>query len=114
MLTLPPSAKRWQLQVACPPVFAPYEIKDEKRAPTHYFDGEIRDTLSSHVAADHGADLVISSYSVQPYHYNERMGSLHKYGIPVILNQALYQVIEQKIQKHIENRDGVRQIYKRH
>lgn len=101
--------------VACsaslPPVFAPYGIKDQNDKEIFYYDGEIRETLSTHVASDNGADLVISSYSVQPYHYTEEMGSLHKYGIPVIINQALYQVIEQKIRKHIQYKDDIRQVY---
>ena len=94
-----------------PPVFAPYGIKNNKGKEIFFFDGEIRETLSAHVASDHGADLIISSYSVQPYHYNKTMGSLHEYGVPMILNQALYQVIEQKIQKHIERQDDIRHIY---
>lgn len=97
---------------ALPPVFAPYGITRPDGKEIFYFDGEIRDTLSTHVAADHGADLVISSYSIQPYHYTKEMGSLHKYGIPVIVNQALYQVIQQKIAKHIEYQSNMRQIYK--
>lgn len=87
---------------ALPPFFSPYGIKNQKGKDVYFFDGEIRDTLSTHVAADAGADLVISSYSIQPYHYNPVMGSLHNYGIPLIINQALYQVIQQKIDKHIE------------
>lgn len=94
-----------------PPAFAPYPIKNHKGTDIYYFDGEIRDTLSTHIAADHGADLVISSYSIQPYKYNSEIGSLHKFGIPVILNQALYQVIEQKIEKHIQNRKAIASIY---
>lgn len=90
-----------------PPVFAPYAIRDHRGKELHYFDGEIRDTLSTHVASDNGADLVISSYSIQPYHYNETMGSLHNHGIPLILNQALYQVVEQKIQKHISHQKKI-------
>ena len=39
------------------------------------------------------------------------MGSLHEYGIPLILNQALYQVVEQKIQKHILYQDNIKTIY---
>lgn len=96
---------------ALPPVFAPYGIKNEDGKEIFYYDGEIRETLSSHIPADNGADLVISSYSVQPYHYTPEMGSLHKYGIPVILNQALYQVIEQKISKNIQYKNNVRAIY---
>ena len=91
-----------------PPVFAPYGIRNQKGKEIFYFDGEIRDTLSTHVASDHGADLVISSYSIQPYHFNKTMGSLHNYGIPLIMNQALYQVIEQKIQKHIAHKGDIR------
>lgn len=95
-----------------PPVYAPYGITNpESNKEMFFFDGEIRDTLSTHVAADHGADLVISSYSVQPYHYSEEVGSLHKFGIPVILNQALYQVIQQKIDRHIKHQQDFRSIY---
>jgi predicted acylesterase/phospholipase RssA len=90
-----------------PPVFAPYGIRNDRGKELFFFDGEIRETLSTHVAADAGADLVISSYSVQPYHYNQAMGSLHNYGIPLIINQALYQVIEQKIAKHIEHQQQI-------
>ena len=93
-----------------PPVFAPYGIKNQKGKELFFFDGEIRDTLSTHVAADHGADLVIASYSIQPYHFNKEMGSLHNYGIPLIVNQALYQVLEQKIAKHIEHQTHITQI----
>jgi predicted acylesterase/phospholipase RssA len=94
-----------------PPVFSPYGIKRPDGKNIFYFDGEIRDTLSTHVAADHGADLVISSYSVQPYHYTEEVGSLDKYGIPAILNQALYQVLQQKIDRHIAHQQDIRGIY---
>lgn len=101
--------------VACsaslPPVFAPYGITNENGKEIFYYDGEIRETLSTHVAADYGADLVISSYSIQPYHYTEEMGSLHKYGIPLILNQALYQVVQQKIAKHIQYQSDIKSIY---
>jgi predicted acylesterase/phospholipase RssA len=96
---------------ALPPVFAPYSIKKEAKE-LYFFDGEIRETLSAHIAADHGCDLVISSYSLQPYHYTPEMGSLHEYGIPVIINQALYQVLEQKISKHIEWQSQLKDIYK--
>lgn len=97
--------------IALPPVYAPYEIKRPDGKGINYYDGEIRETLSAHIAADHGCDLVISSYSVQPYHYTEEVGSLHRFGIPVILNQALYQVIQQKITKHIEWGEKLKQIY---
>ncbi|HEX4924090.1 MAG TPA: patatin-like phospholipase family protein [Bdellovibrionales bacterium] len=91
-----------------PPMFAPYGIKDDKGREIYFFDGEIRDTLSTHVAVDHGADLVVASYSIQPYHFNKEMGSLHHYGIPIILNQALYQVVEQKIRKAIYHQADIK------
>jgi predicted acylesterase/phospholipase RssA len=97
---------------ALPPFFAPYGIRDLKGREIHYFDGEIRDTLSTHVAADQGADLVIASYSIQPYHYNEEMGSLHEYGMPLIFNQALYQVVQKKIETHIKHQHDVRAMLK--
>src|ERR1700692_4437613 len=75
-----------------------------------FFDGEIRDTLSTHVAADHGADLVIASYSIQPYHYNKEMGSLHHYGIPLILNQALYQVVDKKSRRAIQHQSDLKNL----
>ena len=73
------------------------------------FDGEIRDTLSTHVASDNGADLVWqASYSIQPYHYNKDIGSLHEFGLAAIANQALYQVVQQKIDKHITHKMQIR------
>ena len=93
---------------ALPPFFAPYGIRNLAGKEIFYFDGEIRDTLSTHVAADHGADLVIASYSIQPYHFTKEMGSLHEYGMPLIFNQALYQVVQQKIQSHISHQKDVR------
>ena len=90
-----------------PPVFAPYGIRNQKGKEIYFFDGEIRETLSTHVAVDAGADLVISSYSVQPYHFTKEMGSLHHHGIPLIINQALYQVVQQKIEKHIEHQQQI-------
>jgi predicted acylesterase/phospholipase RssA len=97
---------------ALPPFFAPYGIRNEKGKEIYYFDGEIRDTLSTHVAAEAGADLVIASYSIQPYHYNQEMGSLHDYGMPLIFNQALYQVVQKKIETHIKHQLDVRAMIK--
>jgi predicted acylesterase/phospholipase RssA len=95
---------------ALPPFFSPYAIHNAKGKEIYFFDGEIRDTLSTHVAADHGADLVIASYSIQPYHFNEEIGSLHEYGMPIIFNQALYQVVQQKIERHIQYQKNVSQL----
>lgn len=97
---------------AVPPLFSPYGVQRPDGKTLYYYDGEIRETLSAHVATDHGCDLVLSSYSMQPYHFTEEMGSLHEYGIPVIINQALYQVLEQKITKQIEWQSTLKQIFK--
>ncbi len=95
-----------------PPFFSPYGIHNHKGREVYFFDGEIRDTLSTHVASDHGSDLVIASYSIHPYHFNEEIGSLHEYGIPIIFNQALYQVVQQKIDTHIRHQREVRAMIK--
>ncbi len=97
---------------ALPPVFAPYLIQTQSPTEEYYlYDGEIRDTLSTHVATDNGADLVISSFSMQPYRYSKDMGSLHKFGIPAIINQALYQVLEQKVSRHIQYQSQKKSLY---
>jgi predicted acylesterase/phospholipase RssA len=97
---------------ALPPVYCPFGIKNERNETIYFFDGGIRDTLSTHIASENGADLVISSYSMQPYHYSEKMGSLHEYGIPLILNQAIYLLVEQKIESAIKNQEDISTIYK--
>ena len=79
-----------------PPIYQPYPIGSGKEL-TYYYDGEIRETLSTHVAKDVGCDLVIASYTHQPYHYHPEIGSLADYGIANVMIQAIYQVIEQKI-----------------
>jgi len=96
---------------ALPPVFAPYPVKFSENKEIYLYDGEIRDTLSTHVATDHGADLVIASYSMQPYQFTEEIGSLHKFGIPAIVNQALYQVLEQKVARHIHFQKQKQNVY---
>lgn len=82
---------------AIPAVFTPHVIPNARGEKTYYIDGEIRETLSTHVAVDAGADLVFASYTHQPYHYKSEIGSLTEHGLPAILVQALYLLIEQKI-----------------
>jgi predicted acylesterase/phospholipase RssA len=90
---------------ALPPIFSPYAIRNSKGKVIYYFDGEIRETLSVHVAEDADADLIISSYTHVPYHYSREIGSLTKFGITAIGIQAIYLLIERKIQLAIYNRD---------
>ncbi len=91
---------------ALPPIFTPIHINGEV-----FFDGEIRDSLSSHIALEQGSDLVVVSYSMQPYKMNDEFGSLDSYGLPVIANQALYQMIQQKIINHISSKDKLRDLF---
>ncbi len=90
---------------ALPVIYSPYLIKNSAGVSDYYIDGEIRDTLSTHVAVDAGADLVIASYSHQPYHFTPEVGSLTQYGLPPMLIQSLFLVIEQKINNHIYNKE---------
>jgi predicted acylesterase/phospholipase RssA len=96
---------------ALPPMFAPYPVAKPDGKVLYHYDGEIRDTLSTHVASDHGADLIIASYSMQPYHFNPEVGSLHTFGMPAIINQALYQVLEQKVARHIQYQEQKKDTY---
>ena len=91
--------------LALPPIFTPYPIKNKSNQTVHYFDGEIRETLSAHVAEDAGAKLIISSYTHQPYHYSREIGSLTKFGITAIGIQAIYLLVERKIQLSKYNRN---------
>jgi len=97
--------------IALPPFFCPKKIKRPDGKEISYFDGEIRDTLSSHFAEDFGATHIFASYSTHPYHYTSKIGSLDNYGLPVILNQALYQVIQQKIDRTIRHKNEIRNLY---
>lgn len=90
---------------ALPPIFSPYPIKNTAGDSVYYIDGEIRDTLSTHVAIDAGADLVIASYTHQPYHLQKEVKSLTEHGLPAILIQSIYLLIEQKINNQIHNKE---------
>lgn len=86
-----------------PVVFAPYLIPDHSGRPHYYIDGEIRETLSTHIAVDSGADLVFTSYTHQPYRFVKEVGSLTALGLPAIVIQAIYILIEQKINSTYES-----------
>jgi predicted acylesterase/phospholipase RssA len=83
--------------IALPPIYEPYPIPNDRGEKVYYLDGEVRETLNTHVAKDAGADLIFISYTHQPYHYDPKIGSLTEFGLPAICVQALYQAIEQKI-----------------
>jgi predicted acylesterase/phospholipase RssA len=90
---------------ALPVIFAPHAIKNQNNRTVYYIDGEIRDTLSTHVAIDAGCDLVFASYTHKPYHFLREVGSLTDHGLPAILIQSIYLLIEQKINNHVYARE---------
>ncbi|GIW21808.1 MAG: hypothetical protein KatS3mg068_0815 [Candidatus Sericytochromatia bacterium] len=84
--------------MSLPFIFGPYKLKIDGTY-VDVFDGEVRHTLSSHIAKDAGCDLIISSYTHQPYTYSPEYGSLINYGLPIILVQTIYLLIESKIRE---------------
>lgn len=87
--------------MSVPPFFVPYPVKNPFNGQLDYYiDGEIRETLSTHVAEDNGCDVVISSWTHTPYHYHDEIGSLVNYGLPTIAIQSIYLMIQKKIIAH--------------
>ncbi len=84
--------------MAVPPFYSPYPIKNKLTNQTDYYiDGEIRETLSTHIGIDNRCDLIISSWTHTPYHFHDEVGSLVNYGIPAIAVQSIYLMIQKKI-----------------
>jgi predicted acylesterase/phospholipase RssA len=83
--------------MALPPIYHPYTIQIDGQN-RDYYDGEIREPLSSHIARDVGCDLIICSYTHQPLRIPPGKGTLANAGIQQVTLQAIYQSIEQKIQ----------------
>ncbi len=84
--------------IAVPPIFAPYGIINPATGKRfYYYDGEVRETLSTHIAQEAGANFVITSSIWQPYSYDHRVGDLSRFGMTVLTEQALHQLIEQKV-----------------
>ena len=87
--------------MAVPPFFVPYPIQNQLTGQVEYYiDGEIRETLSTHVAEDNGCEVIISSWTHTPYHYHDEIGSLVNYGLPSIAIQSIYLMIQKKIIAH--------------
>jgi predicted acylesterase/phospholipase RssA len=101
--------------MSIPPFYSPFPIHNKVTDEINYFiDGEIRDTLSSHVAIENGCEVIISSWTHTPYHYQEEIGSLANYGIPTIATQAIFLMIQKKImaarQRHHQAIDAIREV----
>jgi len=84
--------------MSVPPFYCPYPIKNRHTGGIDYYiDGEIRETLSTHVAEDNGCDVIISSWTHTPYHFHDEVGSLVNYGLAPIAIQSIYLMIQKKI-----------------
>lgn len=84
--------------MSVPPFYSPYPIENPQTGQTDfYIDGEIRETLSTHVAEDNNCDIIISSWTHTPYHYHDEVGSLANYGLSSIAIQSIYLIIQKKI-----------------
>ena len=93
-----PISEATTASMSVPPFYSPYPVKNTYTGETDfYIDGEIRETLSTHVAIDNKCDYVISSWTHTPYHYQDEIGSLVNYGLPAICVQAIYLMIQKKI-----------------
>jgi predicted acylesterase/phospholipase RssA len=91
--------------MSVPPFFSPYPVKNSQNGQIDYYiDGEIRETLSTHVAEDNGCEVIISSWTHTPYHYHDEIGSLVNYGLPSIAIQSIYLMIQKKIITHRSER----------
>ncbi len=90
--------------MSLPPLYHPYTIQIDGEA-RDFFDGEIREPLSSHVALESGCDLIICSYTHQPVHILQSKKSLRDRGVQDIVLQGIYQSIEQKIRSSRQHRD---------
>ena len=89
--------------MSVPPFYVPYPIKNlQTGGVDYYIDGEIRETLSTHVAEDNGCEVIISSWTHTPYHFHDEVGSLVNYGLPPIAIQSIYLMIQKKIKRKLQ------------
>jgi predicted acylesterase/phospholipase RssA len=93
-----PIAEAACASMSVPPFYSPFPIPNpHTNQVDYYIDGEIRETLSTHVAEDNGCEYIISSWTHTPYHYHDEVGSLANYGLHAISIQAIYLMIQKKI-----------------
>lgn len=84
--------------MSVPPFYSPSAVTNPVTGnKDYYIDGEIRETLSTHVAIDNSCDFIISSWTHTPYHYQDAIGSLVNYGLPAVVTQSIYLMIQKKI-----------------
>jgi predicted acylesterase/phospholipase RssA len=93
-----PIADSVTASMSVPPLYSPHPICNPHTGETDYYiDGEIRETLSTHVAIDNNCESIISSWTHTPYHFHDEIGSLVNYGLPAICMQSIYLLIQKKI-----------------
>ena len=96
--------------VSVPVMFSPYRIRNASSGEVfEYIDGEVRETLSVHVARDTDVELAIVSNTWMPYYYQRGVGSVSQHGMFAVLNQAVSQAIEQKIDRFRYETDRYRE-----
>ncbi len=96
--TQTPNSEAIAASMSVPPLYTPFPINNNYTGMTDYYiDGEIRETLSTHVAVDNGCDVIFCSWTHTPYHYSDELGSLVSYGLPAISLQTIYLMIQKKI-----------------
>lgn len=104
-----PLYKAVSASMAVPGIFEPYAINNPRSGePFYYIDGEVRETLSTHIAQDIEMDLAVVSNTWVPYRYQPEIGSISARGVAPVLFQALNQSMEQKIQKSREDNERVK------
>ena len=95
-----PISKAVAASVSVPGIFRPYAlINPHSQERFEYTDGEVRETLSVHIARDNEVDLVVVSNVWMPYHYDPTLGTVSNLGIGHILGQTVTQIIEQKVDR---------------
>lgn len=93
-----PIAESVAASMSVPPFYSPYPVVNPHTGKTDYYiDGEIRETLSTHVGVDNKCEYLINSWTHTPYHFSDEVGSLINYGLPAICTQAIYLMIQKKI-----------------
>lgn len=100
-------ARAVRASCSLPPLFAPTDIDG-----VWYYDGEVKKALSTHVAKEHGADLILVSHTFTPYIRNGNMGSIAEMGMYSILVQAVYTILYQKIQTPTEQHIMIKNLYR--
>ena len=101
---------------ALPGLLAPKRIKTSDEGFVDYIDGEVRKTLSTHIAKDNNADLILVSYTHEPYHLMDGIGSLKKYGMYANVVQSVFIGVSQKIKNakfiHETKKDAIDSVYR--